>query len=222
MAPREEISGVMSLVQKGSMVRLPLFTPCLANIFAPVHPVPVYFPQPSLIDILAQTGASTCFMFQVVHMFQVERGPTFQFDQLSLVQIEGGTLQQVTVQKTVALLRQLNQLTVRTASVCQSLCDDTAAVQTRVAALAGRITVAESAASDLERARAAGMRPIQSLEYDGTVPSTFRIFKFALQLCFLWPTSPAGRLQPNLCVACMFAYLLTQWRKIMRSRRAGA
>lgn len=87
------------------------------------------------------------------------------------MQVHGATLEAATVAKTVALLRQLNQLTMRTATVCQGLFDDASVVQDRVAALSGRVKTAEAAAADLERARASGVRPIQELEYGGASPS---------------------------------------------------
>jgi len=58
-------------------------------------------------------------------------------------------------------------LAARSQTVCQGLFDDTAAVQDRVSALTDRVKTAEGAAADLERARAAGVRPIQELEYGG-------------------------------------------------------
>ena len=71
------------------------------------------------------------------------------------------------VAKTVALLRQLNQLTVRTATVCQGLFDDVSAVSDRVAVLTSRVKVAEGAATNLEHKRASGVRPSRELEYGG-------------------------------------------------------
>lgn len=89
--------------------------------------------------------------------------------------LQGATLEASTVAKTVALLRQLNQLTVRTATTCQGLFDDCSSVQNRVAALAGRVKTAEAAAVDLECSRASGVRPIQELEYErASLPTTLR------------------------------------------------
>jgi hypothetical protein len=150
------------------------------------------------------------------------------------MQVHSDKLEALTVAKTVALLRQLNQLTVHTAvsgavavhiarlaslrnrlaagclqasaageydrccwhtsvhaqncgkqavygyksdgrppllqTVCQGLFDDAAGVQDRVATLAERVKTAETAVDQLERIRAAGVRPIQELEYEGANP----------------------------------------------------
>jgi len=91
-------------------------------------------------------------------------------DRCVAVQAQAGTREALTVAKTVALLRQLNQLTVRTATVCQGLFDDAAAVSGRVGALTDRIRAAEGAAADLESKRASGVRPVQELEYGGAEP----------------------------------------------------
>ena len=55
-------------------------------------------------------------------------------------------------------------------TVCQGLFDDAAGVQDRVATLAERVKTAETAVDHLERIRAAGVRPIQELEYEGANP----------------------------------------------------
>ena len=81
-------------------------------------------------------------------------------------QVRGKTPEALAVAKTVALLRQLNQLTARSASVCEELFDEAARVQGRVAGLSARVKAAARAAGELSRARAAGLRPIEQLEYD--------------------------------------------------------
>jgi hypothetical protein len=81
--------------------------------------------------------------------------------------VQSRTPESFAIAKTVALLRQLNQLTERTATVCQALFDDTRAVQARVTSLTGRIKAAESAVEDLEQKRAAGVEPQKELEYGG-------------------------------------------------------